>query len=205
MRTSATILFLAFIIPVYSQEILGVGLIKIQFDDKPVIDFYKKPTDDVFRHRIQFYRDSISKGLRIKDFDEVSHWLKPEVLWLDDFQFNFRCKSVKEGWYEVVVNNENGHTFWIRNDRSTKFISWEEYLRDMITISRTPYYSQKIRTQPDEKSDAIAYEGQDCFQVKSLRENWIEIFTPPTCSASQTKVASGWIRWRNGNKLLIDY
>jgi hypothetical protein len=205
MRSLAAILIL-FCFSANAQPIIGEGLVKIQFDDKPVIDFYKKPSDDVLTRRIEFYRDSISKGIRIKHFEEVSHWLKPEVLWLDDFQFNFRVKTIKDGWYEVVVNNENGHTFWIRNDRSTKFRSWEDYLRDMPTITRDPYNKQRIKTSPDEKAEELGYEGQDCFQVKSLRGNWIEIFTPPTCDASlQTKVESGWIKWRSGNKLLIDY
>jgi hypothetical protein len=205
MRSLAAILIL-FSVSTNAQPIIGEGLVKIQFDDKPVIDFYKKPSDDVFTRRIEFYRDSLSKGIRIKDFEEVSHWLRPEVLWLDDFQFNFRVKTIKDGWYEVVVNNENGHTFWIRNDRSTKFRSWEDYLRDMPTISRDPYNKQRIKNRPDEKAEELNYEGQDCFQVKSLRGNWIEIFTPPTCDASlPTRITSGWIKWRSGNKVLIEY
>jgi hypothetical protein len=206
MRHLAVIASIFLYISTNAQPIIGEGLVKIQFDDKPVIDLYRKPTDQTFNRRIEFYRDSISKGIKIKNFEEVSHWLKPEVLWLDDFQFNFRVKTVKQDWFEVVVNNETGHTFWIRNDRSTKFRSWEDYFRDMPTISRDPYNKQKIRNRPDEKADEIKYEGQDCFQVKSLQGNWVEIFTPPTCDAlALTKISSGWIKWRSGNRILIDY
>ena len=66
---------------------------------------------------------------------------------------------------------------------------------------------QKIRKQPSDKADEIKYEGRDCFQVKSLKGDWIEISTTNYCDEGKNKdkIKSGWIKWRDGDKLLIDY
>ena len=45
--------------------------------------------------------------------------------------------------------------------------------------------------------------------VKSINGDWIEISTPDYCDENYTDstapIKSGWIKWRQGNKLLIDY
>jgi hypothetical protein len=42
-----------------------------------------------------------------------------------------------------------------------------------------------------------------------MNGDWIEIFTADYCDESytdsKTKIESGWIKWRQGNKLLIEY
>lgn len=68
---------------------------------------------------------------------------------------------------------------------------------------------QKIRTEPDERSQEIEYHGTDCFVVKSMKGEWIEIATPAYCdedlTGSTTPIKSGWIKWRDGDKLIIEY
>lgn len=42
-----------------------------------------------------------------------------------------------------------------------------------------------------------------------MRGDWIEIFTADYCedgyTESKTKIKSGWIKWKQGNTLLIEY
>jgi len=79
----------------------------------------------------------------------------------------------------------------------------------MFGVARLPSSTQKIRTEPDEKSQEIEYQGTDCFVVKSMKGDWIEITTPNYCDEnftdSKTPIKSGWIKWRKGNELLISY
>ena len=191
----------------YAQATLGAGIVKIEFDDKTILDFYKKPTDKTPCKRIEFFEDKAIHNWNIKNLKTEQAWLKPEVLWLDYSQFNFRCISTRGEWLELMVNNETGQTYWIKKDTSIKFLTWEEYLKEMFAVDRLPGQNQKIRKQPTDRADEIRYEGRDCFQVKSLKGNWIEIFTTPFCDEGQTKteIKSGWIKWRRGNELLIKY
>ena len=207
MKILATILLLTILTKSYGQVTLGTGIIKIEFDDKTVVDFYEKPADNSQFKRIEFFNDKAINSWNIKDLENQRTWLKPEVLWLDYSEFNFRCKSRTGDWFEVIVNNENGIALWIKQSNATKFMTWEEYLKDMFAVDRLETYNQKIRKQPTDTADEIKYEARDCFQVKSLKGDWIEIFTTDNCEEgkNKTEIKSGWIRWKQGDKLLIKY
>lgn len=191
----------------YGQVTLGVGIVKVEFNDTTVIDFYHKPTDKVQSKRIEFFNDHTIDSWSIKNLEKERTWLNPEILWLDYHQVAFRCKTRTGDWLEVVVNSLSGQTFWIKQTKETKFLTWENYLQGMFGVSRLENEKQKIRSSASDNGQEIKYEGSDCFQVKSLQGDWIEIFTPGHCDAygSKTQVRSGWIRWKNGEKLLIRY
>jgi hypothetical protein len=191
----------------YGQVTLGVGIVKIEFDGTTVIDFYDKPTDKTQSKRIEFFNDPAINSFNIKNLDKERTWLNPEKLWLDYFQFAFRCKTKTSEWLEVVVNEGTGQTLWIKQTKEIKFLTWENYLKDMFGVTRLENEKQKIRTSRSDNGQEIKYEGTDCFRVKTLKGEWIEIFTPDHCDAygGKTQIKSGWIKWKRGNKLLIQY
>jgi hypothetical protein len=207
MRVWTTILLLTILTQCYGQVTLGTGIVKIEFNDKTVLDFYSKPTDKVHSKRIEFFDDKEINSWNIKNLKTEQTWLKPEVLWLDYSQFSFRCKSTNDEWLELIVNNNSGQTYWIKKNKTTIFLTWEEYLKQMFAVNRLADHKQKIRKQPSDTADEIKYEGRDCFQVISLKGDWIEIFTTDYCDQGQNKkeIKSGWIKWRRGNELLINY
>ena len=128
-------------------------------------------------------------------------------MWLDYFEFQFQCKAKTDGWLEVIVNNETNEALGIRETKATKFLTWEDYFKSMFAVYRLDDEWQKIRTSPGDDNQEVNYQGNDCFQVKSLNGDWIEIFTSDYCKeyGSKTKIISGWIKWKRGNKLLIGY
>jgi hypothetical protein len=207
MRVWTTILLMTILTESYGQVTLGTGIVKIEFDCKTVVDFYKKPTDKTSFKKIEFFDDKEINSCNIKNLKIEQTWLKPEVLWLDYFQFNFRCKSTTGEWLELIVNNENGQTYWIKKNKTTKFLTWEEYLQGMFGVRRLDNEKQKIRNSPTDSAQEMKYNGTDCFQVKTLKADWIEIFTGDHCDeyGSKTQIKSGWIKWRSGDKLLIKY
>jgi hypothetical protein len=194
---------------VWSQTDLGVGLISIDFDDKTILEFYSDTSATEPIKVVEFFDDRSINSWNIKDFDKQKEWLKPEGLWLDYFAFTFRCLTKTDKWFEIIVNIQTEKTYWLKKTDSTKFKSWEEYLKDMFGIERLSNYPQKIRTEPTENSQEIEYQGTDCFEVKSMKGDWIEITTPDYCDEnftdSKTPIKSGWIRWRKGDELVINY
>lgn len=191
------------------EDFSGIGLVIINFDDKMIMHFYSNPIDKEPLKEIEFFEDKTINSWNIRDLDKHKEWLKPETLWLDYSSFVFRCLSVKGNWLEVIINNENGSTLWIKKSDFTTIKDWETYLKEMFGVSRMSDERQKIRTSPSDNSDEIKYQGQDCFQVKSMKGDWIEIFTPDYCDEeytdSKTKIKSGWIKWRQKNRLIINY
>jgi hypothetical protein len=192
-----------------AQTTLGTGLLSVSFNEETVLFFYNNPGDKVPAKNIEFFNDKSINSWNIKNLKTQKEWLNPEVLWLDYSPLVFRVKTVKDPWFQVVVNNTTGKYYWIKTNKSTSFLTWQGFLKDKFGVSRLTALKQKIRKLPSLQSTEIFYKGKDCFQVKSMKGDWIEIFSAEYCDDSYTdtknKVKSGWIKWREGNKLLIEY
>lgn len=209
MKTLLTFILLLLTTNLLAQTDLGLGLISINFDDKTTLYFYSTPNDKEPKKTIQVFKDKTINSWNILDLHIHKDWLKPEILWLDYSQFVFRCLTVKDNWLKVMVNNETEETLWLKKSDATTFSDWENYLKEMFGVARLPDQQQQIKSLPTDNSEEIINQGQDCFQVKSMKGDWIEIFTADYCdesyTESKTKIKSGWIKWRQGNKLLIEY
>ncbi len=192
-----------------AQSDPGPGFVFIHFDDKTVLDLYNDTTDHSPAKSIEFFNDPTIYSWNIKNIDQQTEWLKPEALWLEYDLFVFKCARLENNWFRIITNNENGDSYWLRKSDLTEFRDWEHFLKDMFSISRLPDQNQPIKTAPTESSKTIPYDEEDCFQVKSMKGDWIEIFTPDFCDEEyndhMTKIKSGWIRWKKDNKLLIMY
>jgi hypothetical protein len=134
------------------------------------------------------------------------NWFSPEVLWLDYSPLVFRLKASNDKFAQVIVNNATGKSYWIKTNKSMTSLTWQAFLQDKFGVSRINASKQKIKKLPSANSADLNYKGKDCFQVKSMKGDWIEIFTADYCDTdNKTKIKSGWIKWRNNNKLLIEY
>lgn len=192
----------------FNQAELGNGLIKLNLKGKTKIELFSSTNDNIFSKKIEIDFDTIAKAYNLKKPKAGEGWLKPEVLWLGNISVVFRCKSKKDKWFEIVVNNETGKTFWIKNN-NVKFLEWYTFLEEMFLIRRKSSYPQKIRKQPFDTSVEIDYMGEDCFKMKRMSGDWIEIYSPAYCfvgyKKSKVEIRSAWIKWKSGNILLIDY
>lgn len=209
MRLQLTAILFFLTIKLWGQAELGCGIVSINFDGKTVLNLYAAQPDTKPVKTIESFDDKSINGWNIRYLDKQKEWLKPEVLWLDYSSLVFRCKTVTTDWFEIIVNNENGNSLWLKKSEFTKFSNWETYLQGMFGVARLSDQNQKIRKQPSDSSEELKYSGSDCFQVKSMNGDWIEIYTAEYCddsyTNSKTKIKSGWIKWRKGNKLLIEY
>lgn len=193
----------------WSQTDLGIGLVSINFDKKTVLEFYSDTLTKEPEKVVEFFEDKTINSYNIKDLKKQQEWLKPEILWLDYSAFSLRSLTRSDKWFKVIVNNQTGQTYWLKNTELTEFKDWEEYLKNMFGVARLPDFQQKIRANPTENSEEIKYEGTDCFVVKSMKGDWIEISTPDYCDEnytdSKTPLKLGWIKWRQGKNLIIEY
>jgi len=206
LKALRIIFFLLITMKAYGQIAIGTGIVWIEFDGSTTVDFYKAQNDEVYNRRILIYEDSDDEVLTLKDYHKRKNWLQPEVMQVDAYHLNFRCKSQTEKWFEVVVNNEKGSTMWLKRSEQTKFQSWKEYLISMFGIARLNAKIQGIYEAPDEGAKKIETQGKDCFQVRDMKGDWIEIYSSDECnSEDRTEIKSAWIKWKEGEKILISY
>lgn len=203
MKSLTTIILVFIHIVCYCQR--EIGILSVDFDEQIQIDFYETSALEKKLETIRFFQDKSINSLNIENLESHKDWLQPETLWLDYYRLNFRVKSVKEGCYEIYVSDKR--TMWIKDKEFTDFLFWEEYFKQMFAITRKDPTEQKVYERPDLQAKKIKYSaGEDCFNVKSLTGDWIEIFTPKHCTdETSNELKSGWIRWKDGNKLLINY
>lgn len=192
---------------VAAQNEFKSGLAAINFDDKTTLEFYSSPKDKAPLKIVQFFNDTEIDSWNIKELEKHRQWLSPEVLQLDNSVFVFRCLAVQGDWLKLLVHEERGTTLWLKKTEVVGLKTWESYLKSMFGVARLNENPQKIRTSPSSKAAEIKYEGKDCFEVKSIKGEWLEISTATHCEKTDntTVVKSGWIQWRKKNKLLIEY
>ena len=201
MRIILFIVFNLVSLTSFSQNELGIGILSINFDDKTVIDFYESSDLNKKVKTIEFFDDKSINSWNIKDLENHQKWLQPESLWLDYHQFSFRTKTKNTDCFEIYVSNNK--TMWIKNKDYVEYQTWEVYLQNMFSIERIDKNTQKIYSRPFTKSEIIKSDKNDCFTVIRMQNDWIEIETGEHCESGQK--IKGWIKWRNKDKLLINY
>ena len=184
----------------FGQSEIGLGIVSINFDDKTKIEFYETSDLNKSLKTIEFFNDESIKSWNIKDLESHKDWLQPESIWLDYGQFKFRCKTKHSDCFEVYVSETQ--TMWIEKKDFTEFEDWETHLKNMFRVELKDIDNQKIFSRPFDKSAIIEWKD-NCFNVKQIQGEWIEIGTAEHCESGEK--ITGWTKWRNGNQILINY
>lgn len=122
--------------------------------------------------------------------------------------YHFICLEKTDSYYKVLVNDNE--SAFIPNDSNFCFKTW-----DLILLgSRVQRLNKQlpIRTQPSETSGIVENACEsDLFGVDDVLqkngEYWLSVYFSVDCQDypdKNSKVMHGWIRWRDGNKLLVN-
>lgn len=200
MKTALNLFFILIFLTSFGQKEIGIGIVSVNFDDKTVIEFYK--SSDLINNieTVEFFNDESIKSWNIKELENHKEWLSPESMWLDYGQFRFRCKTKMDTCFEIYVNETQ--TMWIEKQDFIEFKNWEAYLKSMFMVERANKTAQKIYSKPSINSEMVKSEN-DCFSVIQMQGKWIEVETAEHCETVQ--IITGWIQWRDGNTILINY
>ena len=190
----------------WGQNKLGYGFASIKFDENTVINFYDSQNSTYPDKKVEFFMDDDINSISIKNKKSIEEWLVPKAFWLDYNIFKLRAISVNDEWVEVITNEPNWESMWLKRDENVDYKNWEQYLTGLFNIERKDTISQFLYTSPN-SNNIVKYEGADCFKVLKIEGDWIEITSPEYCDSFtywQMKIESAWIRWRDKERLLID-
>lgn len=232
--TRSTISFIVIILFstfVYGQSDSYPGLIKIVYDklsmncsytvgskDKTLIcksdtlalKFYKSPNENGFDKKLTFYNVPSSpvmiKHLIQKDFRS---WLKPAQLKCDttrgDYIIYFICKTKKDNWYEVVINEESGETRWINEKRLIKFFTWNQVTKTDLTVCVQP--EKNIYAKADSNLTSINHSKTDFFEIMETKGDWMKIKAQKgdPCGNSTENIYFAWFNFKSIDKLFFNF
>lgn len=134
-------------------------------------------------------------------------WFAPETVKLDYDLLLFRALSVTRDWVEVIVNEslERPRSFprtaWVTRE-SLQFIPWAEFLLDVYSVEPRDPATNPLRSGPDASfPEVAASDGRD-FHVIAVQGSWILV---EDTDAHETAALRGWLRWREGDTLVVLY
>ena len=183
---------------------LGHGIVEVDIYKTKEIKLFKNKGDELPEKTIRLVHRDSEIYIEEKDY---AKWLKPESVWLDYSIFIFRYTNIEGNWIEVVVNNETMNKKWIKKSETLNVKSWEKFLVENTTAIE-PLIPTDIKAEPDADSKTIRKSTkEDCFEAVEVKGDWIRLRTNETleCNEHPTPIKSGWIKWREANKLMINF
>lgn len=188
---------------------LGIGIATVDVAQGTRIDLFDGPDSQTPVATVEIEEDAarLTFILSLSSPD----WLRPETLWLDYSLFAFRVVAATDDAYEVVVDGETGRTLWIRRQPAVEYKPWARYLVENVTgLSRLSPASNPLRAFPDAAAPVVPYSGSeakgwDCLAVAEVRGEWARVRLSDLCAFGGAEPVDGWVRWRDGDDLLIGY
>jgi len=171
---------------------------------------YKKP-DDFIRfynadgslwYEFTFYYDD-SDG----KYEYENDNFRPFSFHPDYFTLALKLIGEKSNYYEVVVNEETKLKKYIKkNDKNLKFETWENHILKTFAIE----FNQKenpIRETPNGTLKKVDLSKIERFGAVEFKGEWLKINwdTEKNTDSDSKKTDFGWIKWKEGENLLIDW
>ncbi len=186
----------------------GMGVMHLNFELLQEIKLYTDKNDKVAPAKtITFTVSGKGKSKTAKlETANTDNWLKPELLKPEKLLFSLRVLTRETGWYQVVVNNSNYTTYWVRKIEGLDFYSWSEELLRAASIVRLTRDTNPLRKFQN-STIIIPWDPNyaDCFRPVKILGQWMEVETREVCADGTTKVKSAWIQWYDDERLLVDY
>ncbi len=139
------------------------------------------------------------------DIATAPPWLVPEHLKLDYQIFLFRVVSISRHAVELLVNKTSGKTAWVHRADVT-FRSWPEFFSEVFSVEQLDVAANPVRPRPFTYSDPLSVQpdaGSGFLDVLQVRGDWLQV--QQIGDAMDPVGPPGWIRWRDGEQLLISW
>lgn len=172
----------------------GLIVLSENYNKKDFIQFYNQ--DGSLWHKFSFYYDD-SNG----KFDYDNEDFKPFAFHVDYFVLALKCVKKQANRYEVVVNERTGLKKFVNaNDPTLRFETWEDHILKLFSISFDQTENPMLETLQGQMKNVVLPNMP--FHPIKVKGEWLKIKwdTP-----NETKSDVGWIRWKNGGKLLIEF
>lgn len=138
---------------------------------------------------------------------------------------HFACIGNTAKAYQVLINYSQ--VKYLPKKKGYEFQSWEQYIVRSFGVTRKAIkkgedyiHIGSVRKEPDDKADTIAMPpGHEMFCAMKVADDWMKVqydcfynqesnrYEGQPCHNFIHKCKdplTGWLRWRQGNKLLVD-
>jgi len=177
---------------------LGLIVLSDVYSNKDFIQIYNE--DGSLWHKFTFYYDD-SDG----KFEYANENFHPFAFHPDYFLLALKCIRKEVDRYEVIANEKTGLKKYVKaDDPSLKFETWENHILKVFAVG----FDRKVNPVLEAPQGRVKkVTRQDApFHPVEVRGEWLKIKWDVTSGteSKDTKYESGWVRWRRGEKLLVE-
>ncbi len=185
-----------------TAETVGVGMVKPRLVVGETLEFWPPPT-----RRPAAFRPTPVGSITLGEGDygtlriaSAPPGFAPEIVKLDYDILLLRARSMTSSHIEVVVNRETGRTAWVERS-AVEFLDWPSFWLSVFAIEVKDLNTNPVRTKPLDHAARVLSAKETTYGVQAVRGNWLQV---GPAEASKAKPI-GWIRWQDGEQILIGY
>jgi hypothetical protein len=181
------------------------GFAAVSFKETTVLSFFAEPNSSKQPAQvIRFYNDLNINSLSFRaEGKETYSLLRPEAHKLDYSKFELPVRSRRDGWLEVEVDEQGGKTLFVQENQAVRFFDWLSYLQESFSVERKRPEDNPLRVKPAGNAVKVKLRGRDCFEVKRMQGNWINVIQKDHCDGDSNPPVSGWLKWRDERGCLL--
>ncbi|HLA64857.1 MAG TPA: hypothetical protein VK610_10550 [Rhodothermales bacterium] len=180
---------------------IGLGIAQVTPVPGGALRFYAEPgegvrPEDVVPADIVTFR----RGVPSVEIATAPPWLVPEHLKMDYELFHLRVLTLTPDWVEVVGNATTGQSIWVARMDVT-FIAWPEFLLGVAAVEVYDSEANPVRYVPHPEGGVLS-SRPGALPPLAVRGDWLRVATRDLADRIPP---SGWVRWRDGDFLLLTY
>lgn len=194
--------FASFQSPNETEAANGLGFFRPHFTETPVLYFYgnlnfEKPIHDHPRMDSIVFTRTEYGGF---DIASAPPWLFPAHLKLDYEILYFRVVSVGRDFAEIIVNEQTQQTAYVNRSAGT-ILYWHDFFLNVFSVEFPEGKQQPIRVKPLAHASEITAKYTFLSPVE-IQDEWMRV---QLVDENVKTAGKGWIQWRKGNQLLVEY
>jgi hypothetical protein len=179
----------------------GVGIVMPELQAGQVLRLYSPPdVDQMPDQTIPTDSVTIVQSEYGVEIGYAPPWFAPELVKLDYELLHLRARTLTRYWIEVVVNQKTGETRWV-DRQAVRFAEWPTFLLEVFAVEVIHPNSNPVRARPDKRSPVLST-ARASLRPLAIQGDWMQVSTD---GLADKIVPTGWIRWRDGNRLLVEY
>lgn len=161
-------------------------------NERDMVRFYNE--DGSLWYEFSFFYDD-SDGR----FDYPNDNFHPYAFHPDYFLLSLKYAGEDDKRYKVIVNEETGlRKYVLKSDDALKLESWKDQIENAFSLT-FDHARNPIRDSPCGKPKMGDFFKADKFEVVGFEGEWVQVRW-----SIDKKTDSGWVRWKRGEKLLIE-
>ena len=134
------------------------------------------------------------------DIGYAPPWLVPEHLKLDYDVLYFQLLSVGRDFAELEVNKHTGQTAFVPREEGAIYY-WPEFLLSVHSVEFEEGAEQKVYIKPLAHASLATTQFTFMRPIR-IRDNWMQVELQ---DENYSAVGTGWIKWQNNGKILVEY